>query len=343
MNLAARLGTLAGALALIACGGASHTHDGGSEDVDGGAVHDGGSVNEDAATSSDGGLVEGSCTGDEAWPTGAGFGVGELAGLGEGPWTATIVAVSPTGVDLAFAGRSERFAWPANSGLEGLSVGMEVQLSLGFRRSVLRVPDFTLHAVYAAHIGAPPHEVFTMPIEADGAPPMSLTADCTFVYPDGDPCGGPALATAYTLAVADEQLRAGESAAGPGYAIYFDGAATYPGNHGVGGCILEAAYSASLGVRVDHAVEPESCESIEARYAQVVDEKASCAQPTDCRITSGHCGVGLGGCWYAVSGDVSELDALAVRYSDLGCTSAVCRCAPPPESASCVAGRCMAD
>lgn len=97
------------------------------------------------------------------------------------------------------------------------------------------------------------------------------------------------------------------------------------------------------GAPHDAGGSEETCASIEARYAQVVEEKASCEQPTDCRITSGHCGVGLGGCWYAVSGDVSELDALAERYRDLGCTSAVCRCLPPPESASCEAGRCVAD
>ena len=134
-----------------------------------------------------------------------------------------------------------------------------------------------------------------------------------------------------------------KTAAHAGYAIHFAGAAGYLGNHGAGTCIGEPSYQASLGVRVDRAAETETCASIEARYEQVLEEKASCEQPTDCRITAGHCGAGIGGCWYAVSGDVSELDTLAERYRDLGCTSVVCRCAAPPESASCVAGRCMAD
>jgi hypothetical protein len=177
-----------------------------------------------------------------------------------------------------------------------------------------------------------------MPIEVEGAPQAMLRPECTFVD-DINLCN-PMPVVLYALDVGDVRLREDESASGPGYAIHYGGAAYFAGDPPN---TCESAFVASLGVRIDEVVEPESCESIEARYAQVVDEKASCSQPTDCRITSGHCGVGLGGCWYAVSGDVSELDALAVRYSDLGCTSAVCRCAPPPESASCVAGRCMAD
>lgn len=342
MTLAARLGSLSCALALIACGG-SHGPGGdldAGEGLDGGLPHDGGAAI-DAGTAPDGGPLEGTCTGEERWPAGAHFGAAELSGVGEGPWVATISAVGPAGIDLMVEGRLERFGWPAG-GLDGLSAGMQVELSSALHRSSLVAPTFALHAVHAAHVGTPPHEVFATPIEVEGAPAMSLMADCTFPYPDA-PCGDE-LATAYTLEVDGVPLRAGQSASGPGYAIHFGGAATYPGHHGAGtdSCIVEAAFAASLGVRVDRA-EEESCASIEARYAQILEDKASCEQPTDCRITSGHCGAGLGGCWYAVSGDVSELDELADRYRDLGCTSVVCRCTLPPESASCVAGRCVAD
>jgi hypothetical protein len=340
MNLAARLGTLACALALTACGGASHTDDGGSEDVDGGAVHDGG-ADEDAATSSDGGLVEGTCTGEAAWPRGH-LGTLELLGLGEGPWTATVTAVDATGVDLEVDGSARRFTWPGED-LDSLSPGMEIELSQephssgAYSWTRLVTPDGTLHALHAAGFLVA-HDLVEMPITVEGAPPATLSPECTFVD-DINLCD-PMPVVLYALDVGDVRLREDESVSGPGYAIHYGGAAYFAGDP-PNRC--EAAFVASLGVRIDRVVEPESCESIEARYAQVVDEKASCSQPTDCRITSGHCGAGIGGCWYAVSGDVSELDALAERYRDLGCTSVVCRCAPPPESASCVAGRCMAD
>ena len=86
-----------------------------------------------------------------------------------------------------------------------------------------------------------------------------------------------------------------------------------------------------------------TCESIEAAYfaAVAVDQ---CMDVGECKIIDGHCGVGLGGCYYAVNQSVDEaaLDALAQMYSDLGCTNGVCDCAEPPATLECSAeGHCM--
>ena len=333
MRLTTRLGTLACALTLIACGGTSHTHDGGSTEVDGGPI-DAEAHPRDSGV--DGSVLEGTCPDDVTWPSGLPFGAGEITEEG----TATVTGVDASGVDLVIGGVTRRFEW-AGSGLDTLSAGMEVELSGGPHWSRLTAPEVTLHAWHAVGIGVPRPALFDgTPIEVEGAPPATLAADCSFLW---DECGGEDLITSYALDVGDIRLREGESTFGAGYAIHFAGAAGYLGNHGAGTCIGEPSYQASLGVRVDRAAETETCASIEARYEQVLEEKASCEQPSDCRITAGHCGAGIGGCWYAVSGDVSELDTLAERYRDLGCTSVVCRCAAPPESASCVAGRCMAD
>ena len=58
-------------------------------------------------------------------------------------------------------------------------------------------------------------------------------------------------------------------------------------------------------------------------------------------MISGDCGVGLGGCHYAVaqSFDEGQLEALAMAYTDMGCISAVCDCAEAPPLV-CVDGLC---
>jgi hypothetical protein len=73
-----------------------------------------------------------------------------------------------------------------------------------------------------------------------------------------------------------------------------------------------------------------------------------CNVAPQCEVLVGHCGVGLGGCFYAVSrsGDAAwyvsqeQLDALAARFQELGCTGPICRCAPPPEQADCIDHQC---
>ncbi|MFV8753466.1 hypothetical protein ACNOYE_23185 [Nannocystaceae bacterium ST9] len=84
------------------------------------------------------------------------------------------------------------------------------------------------------------------------------------------------------------------------------------------------------------------CAEIEAEYAAQV-AMTTCADDSECKIISGHCSVGLGGCDYAVNVGVDEalLDQLAQEWSDGGCTNGVCDCAPPPASAMCSNGTCV--
>jgi hypothetical protein len=93
-----------------------------------------------------------------------------------------------------------------------------------------------------------------------------------------------------------------------------------------------------------------TCEDVRAVYNFLTERvDPSCNPAVGCHVVLGHCGIGLGGCWYAVSRTVKQeyLDALAERFLELGglreCVSGVCDCAPPPPSASCVEGRCLAD
>jgi hypothetical protein len=85
-----------------------------------------------------------------------------------------------------------------------------------------------------------------------------------------------------------------------------------------------------------------SCAEIEAAYAGEVS-LTQCSGDEDCKIVLGHCGVGLGGCDYAVNVEVSEtlLDQLADAYVAANCTQGVCDCAPPPAMAVCVEGTCV--
>jgi hypothetical protein len=92
----------------------------------------------------------------------------------------------------------------------------------------------------------------------------------------------------------------------------------------------------------DIADAPADCESIEAEYEAIVAMTA-CNAIDGCKIVEGHCGDGLGGCYYAVSVDVdeSQLDDLAWIWSEGGCTDAVCDCPETPAAAVCDAGTCV--
>jgi hypothetical protein len=89
----------------------------------------------------------------------------------------------------------------------------------------------------------------------------------------------------------------------------------------------------------------ESCEDREAEYAALVEaeENTICQRDEDCRVLTGQCGVGLGGCYEVVNVAVSqdELDALGAGYSGDGCTGGACDCAEPPE-AVCEQNTCVA-
>ncbi len=298
---------------------------------DGAAGHDGGGpVFEDAG---DAGSTPDRCP--ELLSTYPSVGLPELPGLERA--TGTVAGVDASGADLDIGGRAARWAWPADwagSGIDRLAPGMEVELSQAPGQSRLVAPGVTLHAFVG--YGSYPMSPFVGPILVDGVPPIDFAAGCDGMV-DG-PCG-PVLASEYELAVGDgEPLATGESTSGDGYAVHFGGAARYLGRSDET-CIDEAWFAASIAVRVDAA--PVTCESLEDDYARTIEQGSTCSDSSDCHVISGHCGRGLGGCWYAVSADIEdELAALAERYSDLGCTTAVCRCAPAPDTIVCDSGRC---
>jgi hypothetical protein len=81
-----------------------------------------------------------------------------------------------------------------------------------------------------------------------------------------------------------------------------------------------------------------TCEDIEAEYAALTSgTNQSCANGETCQMLSGHCGVGIGGCYQFVNNNVTQdqLNALAQEFTSLGCISAVCQCAQPPVGAQC--------
>lgn len=83
-----------------------------------------------------------------------------------------------------------------------------------------------------------------------------------------------------------------------------------------------------------------TCQDVEGAYGRLVSNR-SCASDSDCQVLAGSCGVGLGGCAEAVNASVTpaQLDALAARWSALGCTAGVCRCREPGLP-KCQNGRC---
>ncbi len=88
---------------------------------------------------------------------------------------------------------------------------------------------------------------------------------------------------------------------------------------------------------------PPDCAELELEYDAIVG-MTDCIEDTDCKLISGHCSVGLGGCYYAVNVGVDEavLDTLADAWSNGGCTMGVCDCAPPPDFVVCDLGTCTA-
>ena len=85
-----------------------------------------------------------------------------------------------------------------------------------------------------------------------------------------------------------------------------------------------------------------NCAAIEADY-QALATRTGCQDMQQCQVVNGHCGVGLGGCWYTVNVSVvqADLDMLAAEFTALGCTGGVCRCTAPPNMAICDQNVCM--
>lgn len=106
---------------------------------------------------------------------------------------------------------------------------------------------------------------------------------------------------------------------------------------GAGTCAIDADGPACGGVK--------TCADVEAEYL-ALSATVACSAHEDCSVLSGHCGVGVGGCYAIVNGSVgqADLDALAAEWTALGCSGPVCKCAPPPASAICddTSGTCVA-
>jgi hypothetical protein len=85
-----------------------------------------------------------------------------------------------------------------------------------------------------------------------------------------------------------------------------------------------------------------SCEEIRAVYEEYASRDA-CMDASDCRLTFGHCSVGLGGCYYFMNRQWPEggLDTLAAEFGAQACPAAVCSCAAAPASIACIDGHCV--
>ncbi|TNE46952.1 MAG: hypothetical protein EP343_21775 [Deltaproteobacteria bacterium] len=89
--------------------------------------------------------------------------------------------------------------------------------------------------------------------------------------------------------------------------------------------------------------KPNSCDSVRNAYNSLVQNNRSCQADSECHILTGHCGVGLGGCYYATNVNLkqSQLDQLRTQWSNQQCSGPVCRCAAPPQGAKCSSGVCV--
>lgn len=89
-----------------------------------------------------------------------------------------------------------------------------------------------------------------------------------------------------------------------------------------------------------------SCMEIQSVYDALIGPAAMrCSMPSSCQILDGHCGVGLGGCYYAVTTTVTQeaLDEVARWWTANRCHigAPVCDCGPRPSGARCDSGGCL--
>ena len=86
-----------------------------------------------------------------------------------------------------------------------------------------------------------------------------------------------------------------------------------------------------------------TCVAIEAEYLGLIGSVARCNESGVCHLLRGHCGAGLGGCYYATSPELAQttLDDLSLEWVGNGCSEGrpICRCAAPPP-VGCTGGLC---
>ena len=108
--------------------------------------------------------------------------------------------------------------------------------------------------------------------------------------------------------------------------------------------IPDAAFDALPDVSLPEAGISD-CDALKDAYDALIGPVGMrCMAPSDCRVVRGHCtSGGLGGCYHAVSGSVTQmvLDELNRVYRSMGCsTGSTCRCPGPPTGATCTTGLC---
>lgn len=106
----------------------------------------------------------------------------------------------------------------------------------------------------------------------------------------------------------------------------------------------DAAYASPEACQAANAAcadRDHTCEGVEDLYVDYVGH-AACTDDSDCMIVTGHCGIGVGGCYHAVNRGWGQagLDAIAEAWAATGCTGPVCDCGPPPDGAYCGNGVC---
>ena len=80
--------------------------------------------------------------------------------------------------------------------------------------------------------------------------------------------------------------------------------------------------------------EPYTCEDIESDYVELhIDTYSDCIEDSDCIAVWGDCGVGLGGCHYAVNESmymINDVEELVSLWIDEDCMEWVCDCLDLP-------------
>lgn len=167
-----------------------------------------------------------------------------------------------------------------------------------------------------------------------GAPGADSGIDCSTIG-----CGAPIFCGEPCTAACGCCDCGGESFCADDDLVTCDGGCYERTPCGPGGCVESSTGASCAGGG--------TCADLEAEYEALVGVTASmCGAPGECHIVYGHCGVGLGGCHYALNVSTTQeaLNDLASRWTAMGCDAGrpVCDCPMPPEDVRCDAGGCLA-